>query len=136
MPGADSTHRPAADPHDGQDAPKAKPAPWARGAVRFRAELDLAELDERKRPGGTWTGRAVELSRSELVLRSRRMCYAGRQVLVAVHLVDDQPVPLFGIVKACEYDGDGMYRTILSLAEMPDDEAVRTWAADHARGRM
>jgi hypothetical protein len=100
--------------------------------VRFDAELDLTELDDRDRPGPTWTGRGRELSRSSLVLRTRRMCYANRRVLVAVHLIDDEPVPLMGRVVECEYDGDGMYRVELELMRVPERPEVAAWIAARA----
>ncbi|GEM_PF-6207003 len=101
--------------------PKAKPA------FAFRAELDMAELDGRGRPGPTWSGRAVEISRSHLVVRSRRMCYEGREVLIAVHLIDDKPTSLFGVVSKSDYDGDGLYRTVFSLQRLPENDAVAAW---------
>lgn len=101
--------------------PKAKPA------FAFRAELDLAELDGRGRPGPTWGGRAVEISRSHLVVRSRRMCYEGREVLIAVHLIDDKPTALFGVVSKSDYDGDGLYRTVFNLQRLPENDAVAAW---------
>lgn len=55
------------------------------------------------------------------------MCYEGRELVVAVHLVDDRPVPLFGVVAKSEYEGEGLYRTVLSLQEMPDNEFVKGW---------
>jgi hypothetical protein len=72
-------------------------------------------------------GRGAELSRSALTFRSRRMCYEGRQVVVAVHLVDDRPVALFGVVSKSEYEGEGLYRTMLTLQEMPESEFIRAW---------
>lgn len=96
----------------------------------FLAELDLAELDDRRKPGGVWVGRGFSLSRSHLTLRSRRMCYQGRQLLVLVHLVDDKPAPLFGQVRSCDYDSEGMYRTVLELLAMPVDAEVQAWIRD------
>lgn len=98
-----------------------------RSAYPFRADLDLAELDDRHRPGMAWSGRGIELSRSSVTFRSRRLCYEGRRLIAAVHLVDDRPVPLFGIVTKSEYDGEGLYRTTMSLHPMPDEEPVRNW---------
>ena len=66
----------------------------------------------------------MELSRSTLSFKSRRMCYEGRELVVAVHLVDDRPVALFGVVSKSEYEGEGLYRTTLSLQEMPENEFV------------
>lgn len=93
----------------------------------FSAALDVTELDERFRPGPTWSARAAELSRSFLVFRSRRMCHLGRRLLVAVHLVDDRPVPLSGTVRQCEYDGDGLHRIRIDLLPVPEREAIRDW---------
>ena len=101
--------------------------------VRFDAELDLSELDDRDRPGPVWTARGRELSRSHLILRSRRMCYQGRRVLVAVHLIDDKPVPLVGRVTACEYDGDGLYRVDLELIQVPTKPEITQWIEERAR---
>lgn len=90
----------------------------------------MAELDDRDRPMTTWSARAFELSRANLIIRSRRMCYVGKLVMVAVHLIDDHPVPLFGKVHACDYDGDGLYKVDLDLLPVPDRNDIRTWLAD------
>jgi len=103
--------------------------------VRFDAELDLCELDDRDRPGPTWTARGRELSRSHLIVRTRRMCYAARRILVAVHLIDDLPVPLFGKVSNCDYDGDGLYKVELELLKVPDRPEIAAWIHARARGR-
>lgn len=123
--------RPASDrgPWD-DEAPAVKAT--LRGKIRppgarFDAELDLTELDDRERPGPTWSGKGRELSRSHLILRSRRMSYVGRQMLLAVHLIDDQPVPLFGRVFLCEYDGDGQYKIGLDLFPVPERPEIRDW---------
>jgi hypothetical protein len=113
---------------DPEPAPAAAPRS-ARNSFPFKADLDLAEVDERGRPGAPWPGRACELSRSHIAFRSRRMCYEGRAVLVAVHLVDDRPVALFGVVARSEYDGEGLYRTTLDLAALPKSDGVTAWLA-------
>ena len=105
----------------------AEPVRTGKPGVPFKAEVDMAELDERGRPGPIWAGRACELSRSQIVILSRRMCYEGRESLVAVHLVDDRPVTLFGKVVRSEYDGEGLYKTTLALAPLPDTDAVHAW---------
>jgi hypothetical protein len=123
--------RPAADRRPGRAAaPLGEDevmAPKPRAAHAFRAELDIAELDSRGRPGPAWSGRAVELSRSHLAFRSRRMCYEGRELLIAVHLIDDRPTPLFGAVSKSDYDGDGLYRTVIDLQHPPENDAVAAW---------
>lgn len=119
---------PAESPNEDAPRPAKVAAAGAMvGSCSFRAELDIAEVDTRGRPGTIWTGRANELSRSQLSFRSRRMCYEGRELVIAVHLVDDRPVPLYGMVSACEYDGDGLYKTRVNLLPLPETEAVRMW---------
>jgi hypothetical protein len=104
------------------------------GGVRFDAELDMAELDDRDRPGPTWIGKGRELGRSHLIFRTRRMCYIGRRILVAVHLIDDEPVPLFGRVAACEYDGDGLHKVELELMRLPERPEIAPWI-ERIKGR-
>ena len=117
-----------------EEPPRVRPSRTAKPAGRpFEADLDVCELDDRERPGHTWAARARTLSRSCLSFRSRRMCYTGRSLMVAVHLIDDEPVPLFGRVHACEYDGDGLYRVDLELLPVPDSAAVKDWLAAHGR---
>lgn len=94
---------------------------------RFEAEIDVAEIDERGRPGSSWVARGRELSRSGFAFMSRRMCYPGRHVIVAVHLIDASPVPLFGRVTTCEYEADGLCRVDIELLEVPEDRSIRDW---------
>lgn len=118
---------------DEPEAPARPVIPTKKPALKFDAELDLCELDERDRPGPTWTGRGRELSRSTMSFRSRRMCYPGRRILAAVHLIDDSPVALFGRVLNCEYDGDGLYKVELELQRAPERPEVSAWI--DSRGR-
>jgi hypothetical protein len=136
-----SSHYPAAPPPPGVpmvedefsiNAPerqRTRPKP----GQRFEAELDASELDDRMRPGGTWTARARELSRSSMILMSRRMCYPGRLIVLAVHLIDDAPVPLMGRVIGCDYEADGLYRTELELLPIPAHGPIRQWVAARSR---
>lgn len=109
------------------DEPIPSRGPAPNVGRRFDSELDACELDERERPGPKWTARARELSRSQITFVSRRMCYVGRRILLAVHLVDDQPVPLVGRVGTCDYDGDALYRVVLELEPVPNTPAIREW---------
>jgi hypothetical protein len=109
------------------NTPEAAPKNSARPAFAFKADVDVAELDERGRPGPKWAGKACEISRSHVVFRSRRLCYQDREVLVAVHLIDDRPVALFGRVSASEYDGDGLHKTSVTLAALPRSDAIQAW---------
>lgn len=107
--------------------------PRPQQGLRFDAELDISELDDRDRPGAVWTARGRELGRGHMVFRSRRMCYEGRRLLAAVHLIDDKPVPLFGKVTGCEYDNDGLYRIQMELMPLPEKPDVAVWL--DARGK-
>lgn len=116
------------------------PSPRRRAKARpparpFSAELDASELDERLRPGPAWTARARELSRSHIVLTSRRMCYVGRLVLLAIHLIDAEPTPLLARVVSCEYDGEGLYRLDLDLLECPEHREIKVWIEARAKER-
>lgn len=117
------------------DAAIAVSRPRPRGRS-FDAEIDLAEIDERNRPGPTWQARARALSRSNLVVCTRRMCYVGRDVVLAVHLIDDRPIPLYGRVFACEYEGDGMHAVDIDLLELPQESTFETWVRERERSRV
>lgn len=111
-------------------------APVSAGRMRlhaFNAELDAAELDDRWRPGSTWSAKARGLGRSHLIMMSRRMTYVGRVIVVAVHLIDAEPVPLLGRVSVCEYEAEGQYRIELELLPMPDQGAIREWVTSKGK---
>lgn len=105
---------------------EARQAPRPAG-LPFRALLDVSELDERGRPGPSWTAGSLELSRSHVVISSRRLCYPDSIIALAVHLIDDRPVPLMGRVISCGYSDDGLYRVDLDLMKIPENHAVFTW---------
>ncbi|KAA0215345.1 MAG: hypothetical protein DYG94_04335 [Leptolyngbya sp. PLA3] len=103
-------------------------APAVRPEGRqFTAELDLVEFDERGRVTSTWSARACSLSRSNLVVRSRRMIYRQTPIGVLIHLIDATPVPLYARAYHCDYDGDGMYKVDLDLLPLPDYGPVAAW---------
>jgi len=117
------------DPYGFDDAPPPVPVSTRSRTPGhpFAADLDLAELDDRQRPGSTWSARSMLLSRSNLVILSRRMSYVNRIMVVAVHLVDDCPTPLMGKVSECEYHADGLYRITLALMPIANPEFVNAW---------
>lgn len=101
----------------------------------FQADVDVCEVGERHRLGPTWAARSDTLSRSHLVLLSRRMSFPGRVFLVAVHLVDDEPIPLLGKVAYCDYDAEGLYRVVLELVPIPASLNCQAWMASLAGPR-
>ncbi len=99
----------------------------------FRAVADIAEVNEKFIPGPHWNGRTLKLSRSHLVFQSRRMCHAGRMIVLAIHRIDSSPIPLLGTVSRCEYAGEGLYVVVLDLVPMPHAPTIDHWLADIAR---
>ncbi len=95
----------------------------------------MAEVDDRERPGLPWGARGIGLSTSSIVIASRRMCYAGRMVLMAVHKIDSEPLPLLGRVCSCEYDADGEYRIDVDLLPMPEEGPIVRWFREFREGR-
>jgi hypothetical protein len=128
-------HRPEVPRADALPDPwsiAADPAPVPRSKTPghpFRADVDIAEIDDRARPGPAWAARTHTLSRSHLVILSRRMSYPKRIMLVAVHLIDAKPTPLMGRVVECEYHADGLYRIMLELIALPESEVIAQWFA-------
>lgn len=121
-PDSFSSAPPGAGMDDSVHAPSIRPE-----GRHFTAELDLVEFDDRWRVVSTWSARACSLSRSNLVVRSRRMVYRQTPIGVLIHLIDATPVPLFTRAYHCDYDGDGMYRVDLDLLPLPDTGPVAAW---------
>lgn len=137
---AGTTAAPPAPPAPGIAGPAGMPgmpaAPVSAGRTKlhpFNAELDASELDERWRPGTTWTAKARGLGRSHLVLQSRRMTYVGRVIVAAVHLIDAEPVALMGRVSVCEYEQEGLYRIELELLPVPGQGPIRDWVTSKGK---
>jgi hypothetical protein len=105
------------------------PRPGRPKGAAFSAELDLAEFDDRGRVKSVWTARASMLSRSNVVIRSRRMIYPEGVIGILIHLIDSKPVVLLGRVAICDYDADGLYVVDLDLIPMPSDGPIAKWAA-------
>lgn len=106
--------------------PATMPKPRTPGHP-FKADIDLAEMDDRGRPGLAWAARTANLSRSHVTVHSRRMSYPKRIMLIAVHLIDAKPTPLMGRVLECEYHADGLYRIVLELIHLPESEVLAQW---------
>ncbi|MCB9846581.1 MAG: hypothetical protein H6811_11430 [Phycisphaeraceae bacterium] len=114
-------------------ASPAPPVPTVEGTrgrptgYRFVMDLDVTELDDRGRPGPQWVCRSQELSRSHVVIVSRRMVYPGRTLVLAVHKVDDTPTILCGCVITCEYAEEGLCRIDIDLRPVPKTESLDRW---------
>jgi hypothetical protein len=115
--------------------PQAEPAPAQAVAdqepgmgrtVPFRAEVELAELDESGSPGPAWPGRIREVSRTHVAILTRRMCYCGRRLRVTVQATEGSAKVLAGEVESCEYKAAGMHRIVLSLVVNRPEELRRS----------
>lgn len=95
----------------------------------FDAPIVLIELCDRGEPQSTWQGRAVRLSRSHLVLCSRKLSYEGRVILAAVHMIDASPTCLAGKVMVCDYLGGTKFAIALALIETPQSPSIDAWLA-------
>ncbi len=103
-------------------------------AHEFTAELDLVELSDTGRQLAIWSARAIGLSRSNLVVRSRRMIYAHQAIGALIHLVDSEPVVLFGRAVDCEYAGEGQYVVDLDFIPIPATGPIAQWAEEAKHG--
>lgn len=99
----------------------------------FDAELEVGEMDERGHPGAAWGARGREVSRERLVFLSRRMVRRDSHVIIAVHMVDDEPMPLFGKVMDCDYEADGLHRIVVEFRPVPWNDELHGWIADRAK---
>lgn len=103
---------------------------------RFSADVEMCDLDARLRSGPSWPARSVSISTSRLWVRTRRMCYTGARVAVAIHLVDARPVVLVGTIRRCEYDAESMYDVEIELETVPGRDALRPGGAALDRGAL
>lgn len=114
-------------------APTPSPTRRPKGST-FEVELDIAELSERRQFGPVWSAKSQTLSRSNLVFVARRMVHPGRTLAVAIHLVDDKPTPLFGVVVGCEYVEGSGYRVDIDLLKMDEERVSESWLRLVMRG--
>lgn len=104
-----------------------------RGHARlpFGVRVTLHELDETGTPTEGAPCEGHDISRSGMGVRSRRMYYAGRKVIVAVAVPGMQPRYMCGEVKYSRYTYRGLYHVGIELCAMPQTEAVRSWVQVH-----
>ncbi|MCE7974563.1 MAG: hypothetical protein DYG92_09640 [Leptolyngbya sp. PLA1] len=104
----------------------ASPPPFENGR-QFRADADVAELDDKGRPGLAWAVTTTHLGRANLSISSRRLVYEGRVLVLAVHLLDATPTLLCGRVKSCTYAGESSHLIVMDLLPTPADETITRW---------
>jgi hypothetical protein len=93
----------------------------------FAAVITMAELDATERIGVPWQVKGVKLSRSHVVIQSRRMCHLGRKVVLAVHMIDAVPTALLGKVVGCEYTTQGRHAIGIELVVMEENPEINEW---------
>jgi hypothetical protein len=101
-------------------------APHIAGQT-FDASVTLSEWLDSGEPSACWPGRSVRISRSHLILVTKRMCYSNRTLLIAVHKIDSTPLVLAGLVELCDYVGNGLNAVALSLQTVPETPQVTKW---------
>jgi hypothetical protein len=61
------------------------------------------------------------------------MCFTGRRLVMAVHLIDSEPVALLGVVQSCEYEGEGLCNVAVEFLPMLDRAEIRDWVRERGR---
>jgi hypothetical protein len=98
-----------------------------RHAVDFAATV--TELDHRGQPGASWDCRLIDISRGGVGLRSRRMSFQGRQLLIEVEQSPGTAKLLFGVVRQSRYSAGEGYAIGVEFRTMPRNSAIRNWLA-------
>mgnify|MGYP001008499006 FL=1 len=99
----------------------------------FDRTATAAELDESGIPGPSWTCRVFDLSRSGLGIRSRRMVYTGRLLLIEVHDgTQDRPRVFCGMVRQSRYEASEGHILGIQFWPLPKSAAIEQWIHDRA----
>ncbi len=106
-------------------------APEIRGQS-FDAGVTASELMEVNEPGPKWPARSVRISRSHIVISSKRMCHIERKLLLAVHKIDAHPLILEGSVESCSYVAGGLCCVVVRLKGIAESEVAETWSSSFA----
>jgi hypothetical protein len=61
------------------------------------------------------------------------MSFVGRWLLVAIHLIDDNPTPLMGRVTQCDYYADSLYKIVIELVRLSPGDPAHRWAQGRDR---
>lgn len=95
-------------------------------STRFVMLVEIHELDTFAAPDRSWIANSVSLSRSQLIVMSRRMTFVDRSVMVKIKLASGAFASLSGKVVECSYHGRSLHRTVIALTKAPiEDASVR-----------
>lgn len=104
-----------------------------RGHARlpFGVRVAVHELDDVGVPGEATVCEGHDISRSGVGLRSRKMFYEGRKVILSLTIPSMQPKYMCGVVKYSRYTYRGLYHVGIQLCALPQTESVRAWMQSH-----
>lgn len=89
----------------------------------------MHEIDAHGSPQAGWNCQSVDISRSGIGLRSRRMIHAGRGVFVSVALNNGRRKLLYGEVRYSHYAQHGEYRVGVEFQTPPPTDEVAQFIA-------
>ncbi len=95
--------------------------------MAFGARIVLYELTTDFVPGPPAQAEGADLSRSGIGVRSRRMYYTERVVLVRIPLRCGGAYFKCGVVRSSVYAGAGMYHVGIEFREMPPGDGLASW---------
>jgi hypothetical protein len=87
----------------------------------------VTEVDDLGRPGDSWECSAVDISRSGIGLRSRRMAYVGRGFLLQIRSGEEKERLLYGVVRQSRYSPGEGHVIGVQFELMPDTLEIRRW---------
>ncbi len=95
--------------------------------MTFGARVVLYELSTDFVPGPPAQAEGADLSRSGLGVRSRRMYYTDRVVLVRIPLRCGGAYFKCGVIRSSVYAGSGLYHVGIEFREMPPGDGLASW---------
>jgi len=95
--------------------------------VTLAAKVWIFEMDDSGMPGSGQPGECMDISRSGLGMRARRMYYLGRKVIVMLNLPNLSPKFMCGTVRTSRYCNGGLYHIGVELCAMPTGKSVAMW---------
>ena len=88
------------------------------------------ELDENGLPGAPWECELLDISRSGLGIRSRRLVQVGRVLLVELESGQSEARVLCGIVRQSRYESGQGHILGIQFRAMPRGPAIERWMCE------
>lgn len=126
---------PSEKPASPPPAAEAVPATGVANRRRHdRAEFAVCvlvhELNSEHVPGKGHPAESVDLSRSGIGVRSKRMYYAGTAVVLIIQLKNEKRVKC-GVVRTSRYSGGGLYQSGIEFTHTPPGARLHAWLDAH-----